>query len=55
MFARVYLNNPSKKIKRGKKKSNKPKKQQQQQSDNGSYAGDQWQYWNKKWNEERKD
>ena len=53
-FAPPEQSKTSKKTKRGKKKSNKPKKQQQQ-SDNGSYAGDQWQYWNKKWNEERKD
>ena len=43
----------SKKSKKRKGKFNKPKKQQQ--SDKGSYTGDQWQYWNKKWNEERKD
>ena len=53
-FAPPEQSERSKKTKRGKKKSNKPKKQQQQ-SDKGSYAGDQWQYWNKKWNKEQKD
>ena len=52
-FAPPEQSERSKKTKRGKKKFNKPKKQQQQ-SDKGSYTGDQWQYWNKKWNEERK-
>ena len=33
-----------------------PKKTKKaQQRDKGSYTGDQWQDWNKKWNEERKD
>ena len=39
--------------KKKKKKSTKPKKDQQ--SDKGNYTGDQWQYWNKRWNEERKE
>ena len=40
--------------KRGKKGGSK-KTKKVQQSDKSSYTGDQWQDWNKKWNEERKE
>ena len=56
-FEQLDYQDPAKKAKKSttkkKKKSTKPKKQQQ--NDKGSYTGDQWQDWNKKWNEERKE